>query len=115
MQAVVPAGFQVSADDDMLWFDSIGLRPLGRSGSYGCQWLRLGSGGVDYLIGESCRLALDDLQDYVLDVTTEPWPRQPGKRRHPRPWAQVEGRTVFLWYGDRTYRALELEPIHLDD
>ena len=114
MQAVVPAGIGVTAVDDMIWFDAVGLGQMGRAGSYGCQWLHLGKGPTDYLIAESCRLALDDLEDFVDEATTEPWPRLPGKRKLPRPWATVEGGAVFLWYGDRTHRELELEPIQLD-
>jgi hypothetical protein len=112
MQAVVPAGIGVSAEDDMLWFNAAGLGQIFEAGSYGCQWLHLGKGGADYLIGKACRLALDDLEDFVDEATTEPWPKERGTP--PQAWAKVEGRTVFLWYGDRNRRVMELEPIHLD-
>jgi hypothetical protein len=57
-----------------------------------------------------CELALDELQDFVDEISTEPWP---GMRTAPAPHAEVRGSVVCLWYGDREAPALECQPIEL--
>jgi hypothetical protein len=42
------------------------------------------------------RQALDELQDFIDEATHDPWP---GTVRPPRPYAQVRGELVHLWYG----------------
>jgi hypothetical protein len=59
------------------------------------------------------RQALDELQDFVDEASHDPWP---GTARPPRPFAEVRGEILHLWYGDRdrTDRLLlACEPIPL--
>ncbi len=57
--------------------------------------------------------ALDELQDYVDEATQDPWP---GTRTPPRPYAQVRGQPLHLWYGGPDITSpvvLACEPIPL--
>jgi hypothetical protein len=112
MQAVVPVGIGVAVGQDMIWFDAAGLGQGGTAGTHACQWLDEGEGERDGLIVEACWRALDDLEDFVDEATTEPWPADRGQP--PSPAARIEGRTVRLWYGEPEQPVLELEPVPLD-
>jgi len=100
LAAVVPDGFHVTLEGDMLWFRSDEGRFPGQQGDY-----RTGSSGIwpqeDLLTclqydgtpgdcaADAARHALDALQDYVAEATHDPWP---GERtmpeRRPRSGAQ---------------------------
>jgi hypothetical protein len=105
LAAIVPDGFQVTLEDDMLWFRSEPGRFPGQLGNY-----HVGSTGLwpqEHLLtclgydgtAEECaadvaQRALDVLQDYVAEATHDPWP---GLRRMPEPHAQVSpNRAVIL-------------------
>jgi hypothetical protein len=109
MWDVVPPGIGVTVERDMLWFNS--ARHSGKAGTYACQWLYQGQGEPEQLLAEACRRALDDLQDFVDEATTEPWP---GSRTVPYAGTRVEDGKVLLWYGDRDAPVLLLEPLPLD-
>jgi hypothetical protein len=108
MKEVVPADFTITVDGDMLWFSHDGIR---RAGSYGCQWVKKGEGSIDDLIVRACELALNDLQDFVMEATTERWP---GSGGFPRSGARMEGRSVNLWFGEREHPTVQLRPLPLD-
>ncbi len=40
--------------------------------------------------------ALDELQDYIDEASHDPWP---GTRTPPRPFAEMRGAELHLWYG----------------
>lgn len=63
----------------------------------------------DNLVGLSVQV-LNELQDYVSEVTTEPWP---GTTRQPNPHAEVSGPNLYLWYGERGDAAVTCDPIPL--
>ncbi len=83
----------------------------GTSGTYACQWLYQGKGEAERLDAEACRRALDDLQDFVDEETTEPWP---GSRTVPAADTRIEDREVRMWCGDGDESVLLLEPLPLD-
>jgi hypothetical protein len=121
LAAIVPDGFRVSLEDDMLWFRSDQGRFPGQQGDYNA-----GSTGIwpqeDFMTctehegtAEECaadvaRHALDVLQDYIAEAIHEPWPSQ---RNMPEPRAQVRGSVLHLWYGDTDDVVLACEPISL--
>jgi len=123
LAAVVPDGFHVTVEDDMLWFRSDPGRFPGQRGDY-----RVGASGIwpreDLLTcagyddgAEDCpagaaRHALDVLQDYVAEATHDPWP---GVRVMPEPQAKVRGSALHLWYGPADAPVLACEPINLAD
>jgi hypothetical protein len=113
MQAAVPVGIGVTVRQDMVLFDAAGLGQGGTAGTYACQWIHLGEGEQDELIVEACRRALDDLEDFVDEATTEPWPADRGQP--PRPAARIKGQTVRLWSREAEQPVLELEPVPLED
>jgi len=104
MAAIVPAGFHVQAADGMLWYSADEGRFPGQLSNY-----RVGKSGTfvrdnfdghgdtaeDRLAGAAAQ-ALDELQDYVDEASHDPWP---GERTPPRPYAQVRGELLHLWYG----------------
>jgi hypothetical protein len=116
-RAVVPAGFHVEAEGPMIWFRvDQGLGYWGGSA---------GSHAVEHFFSDSfdapledratmaADFALNDLQDYVDEESTEPWPaRTP--RGPARPHAEVRSGELHMWFGDEGNEALKLEPVDLD-
>lgn len=121
LAAIVPDGFHVTLEGDMLWFRSDQGRFPGQQGDY-----NTGSTGTwpqeDFMTctayegtAEDCaadvaRHALDVLQDYIAEAAHEPWP---GQRVMPEPRAQVRGTQLHLWYGGPDDVVLACEPISL--
>lgn len=106
MQDVVPPKIRVSTEGDMLVFRS--GYSTGRSGSYACQWLRQGRGSWSERLQQAARLAFSDLQDFVDEETTEPWP---GKTTPPTPDARIEAGRLLIWFGDPNAPDLEINPL----
>jgi hypothetical protein len=106
MREVVPSGIKVTTEKDMLWFESDSYS--GKAGSYACQWLYKGDGEPERLLTDACWHALDDLQDFVDEATTEPWP---GERTPPKAHARLENGSVILWFGDAETPDLVLESL----
>lgn len=105
LAAVVPAGFHVEAGDGMLWYSG-----AGQSGTHVRDNFSVyGETDEDKVTGAAVQ-ALDELQDYVSEATGDPWP---GTTRQPRPYAQVRGSLLQLWYGDDDGVALACDPIEL--
>ena len=124
MVSIVPPGFHVEADDGMLWYSAgdgrfpgqLGDYRVGRSGTF----VRVNFEGYgqqdDDGIAAVAVLALGELQDYVDEATHDPWPGLRGTP--PRPYAQVRGHSLYLWYGRpdiKTGVSLTCEPIPLAD
>jgi len=123
LAAIVPVGFHVTLEDDMLWFRSDEGRFPGQQGDY-----HTGSAGLwpqeDFLtcvkyegtvqdcLADVARHALDALQDYIAEATHDPWP---GQRTMPDARAQVRGSMLHLWYGGADDAVLDCEPIPLAD
>jgi hypothetical protein len=121
LAAIVPDGFHVTLEDDMLWFRSDQGRFPGQQGDY-----NTGSRGIwpqeDLLTclehdgtAEGCaadvaRHALDTLQDYIAEATHDPWP---GGRTMPEPQAEVRASMLRLWYGAADAVVLACEPMPL--
>ena len=57
------------------------------------------------------RAALSGVQDYIADVTAEPWPGTGGSQ--PTPDARVESDTVSMWFGDEDAPVLRLPSLRL--
>ena len=106
LAAIVPPGFHVQAVDGMLWYTADAGRFPGQLNNYGV-------GPVGTYVRDNfhayqedssdadsaawvARQALDGLQDFVDEATLDPWP---GDVRPPRPYAQVRGEMLHLWYG----------------
>lgn len=96
----------------MLWFNTVGTAFTSRAGTYGCQWIYKGEGDPVDLAVEACRLALEDLADFVDEATTEPWPVKRGTP--PAPEAKAANVFVLMWFGDPDDPALQLDPLPLD-
>jgi hypothetical protein len=109
MKEILPAGFAVVVDGDMLWFLFDGKR---RVGSYACQWIDSGQDSIEALTVRACELAVNDLQDFVTEETTEPWPSSGG--RPPRVSARLAGRSIEIWFGEHDHPVARLRPLILD-
>lgn len=110
MKEVTPAGIAVSTEGDRLVFRS--SYSAGRAGSYACQWLHRGTGSLSERVREAARLAFSDLQDFVDEETTEPWP---GMTTPPTPDARIEARCVIVWFGDPQAPDLAITPLLVED
>jgi hypothetical protein len=118
LSRIVPAGFHVQAEDGILWYSSeqgdlpgrTGNYSAGRSGTYVRDNFSLhGTTGEEHMTGVAVQ-ALDELQDYVSEATSEPWP---GTGSQPRPHARIGGSHLELWYGNPDDPALACESIPL--
>ena len=113
LQEIVPDGFFVRADGDMLWYTAEPGRFPGQQGLY-----QVGSSGTYFVEnfsphGESegaivavTIQALSELQDFVDEASHEPWPRRP-----PRPNAEVRGSSLHCWYEDGSEVVAACRPI----
>ena len=121
LAAIVPDGFHVTLEGDMLWFRSDEGRFPGQQGDYATGTAGIGpqeafltcmeyQGAAEACVADAARHALDALQDYIAEATHDPWP---GQRTMPEPHAQVRGSTLHLWYGTADDPVLACEPIPL--
>jgi hypothetical protein len=121
LAAIVPDGFHVQAADGMLWYSSdVGRIPgqisnyqVGASGTYVRVNLEAYSETTEDPAARVARQALDELQDYVDEASHEPWP---GTGTPPRPFAEIRGPLLHLWYGGPDITSpviLACEPIPL--
>jgi hypothetical protein len=109
MSEVVPPGIRISVEGDMLVFRSdFGT---GRAGSHACNWLSQGAGTLPERVREACQHAFSDLQDFVDEETTDPWP---GRRTPPKPFARIENGSVVVWFGDLEAPDLAIRPVLLE-
>jgi hypothetical protein len=109
MKEVVPSGIRITAEGDTLVFRTdFGS---GSSGSYASQWLHKGTGRSSDRMREAYWRAFSDLQDFVDEETTEPWP---GLKTPPTAYARIENDSVIIWLGDSQAPDLEIRPLLLD-
>lgn len=123
LAAIVPDGFQVHASDGMLWYTyAAGRFPgqlnrytPGRTGTYvrdNFYARQEVSSDADSAAWVGWQ-ALDELQDVVDEATHDPWP---GTVRPPKPYGQIRGEMLHLWYGGPDIsdeQVLACEPIPL--
>jgi hypothetical protein len=109
MEEGLPPGFTVTVEGDMLYFLFDGER---RAGSHACQWVDSGQDSLEGLAVQACELALNDLQDFVTEKTTEPWPATEGPP--PQPGARLVGRTIEMWFGSLDQPVTLLRPLALE-
>ena len=109
LNEVVPDGFTVVAEDE-----NVVLRHNGKVvGSTGMAEIVESSENLDHLpqnMETGARAILSNVQDWIADTTTEPWP---GKRSLPNPDAQVTGERLEAWFGDQDNPVLKLRPLDL--
>ena len=111
LSAIVPAGFGVRASDGMLWY-SRGDDNAGRAGSYVRDNFGVyGESDEDNIVGLAVQV-LDELEDYVDEATSDPWP---GTTSQPPPHGEIRDEALHLWYGDPAAVVLACEPIQLAD
>ena len=105
LAAIVPDGFHVRASDGMLWYTydagrfpgQLNRYDAGGAGTYVRNnfYAQEDSSDADRIAWVG-RQALDELQDVIDEATHDPWP---GTLRPPRPYGQVRGERLHLWYG----------------
>ena len=110
--AIVPSGFQVSAENGMLRYSSISTTGRGSSisGSYIAGNFGNGDTEADRITW-CAEEVLGQLQDFVDEKSAEPWP---GERTVPPAHAAVRGSRLHLWFGDADSPVLECEPIDIE-
>ena len=112
MSAVLPPGYRVELDDELLWIVS----PDGGKAGSGSYWLT-----SDVLLEEEALRdavgSLSQIQQEIAEETAEPWPAVsgPAYRGFPEPDGAIVGDELRLWFGDRTAPVLALEPIDLSE
>jgi hypothetical protein len=109
MNDVVPPGITIAVEGDLLVFQSD--FDTGRAGSYASRWLNEGAGTLAERVREACRLAFSDLQDFVDEETTQPWP---GLRTPPEAQTRLERGSVVIWFGDPGAPDLTIAPLLLE-
>jgi hypothetical protein len=105
LAAIVPDGFHIRAADGTLWYTSDAGRFPGQTNNYQAHgaWTKVRQNFEAYedksdadRIAYVAAQALDCLQDLIDEATHDPWP---GDVTPPRPYAQVRGEMLYLWYG----------------
>jgi hypothetical protein len=106
LAAIVPDGFEVRAEDGMLWYTYA-------AGQFPGQLNRYNAGGAGTYVRDNFDAsredssdadsaawvgsqALDGLQDVIDEATHDPWP---GTASPPKPYGQIRGEMLHLWYG----------------
>jgi hypothetical protein len=119
-QRIVPRGFSIevnrglvvfSADEALRFPGQTGGGP-GSSGSWVRENFESSSGSVEERVLAVSETALNELQDYVDEATTEPWP---GVGRPPFVRASIRDGQLHLWFADSETTILECEPIDLTE
>lgn len=114
-QAVVPTGFVVSAEGTTLWFELGEGRGFfgGKAGSYAVEnfFSSLAEGSIEDRASQAALFAMNDLQDYVDEESTEPWP---GAHTPPPAHAVVRDGRLYMWFGEEGDEDLALLPVELD-
>ena|SRR5438093_4593211 len=59
--------------------------------------------------------ALSDIQDFVAEELTTPWPAASGATQLPLPGVHIGPTEVRMWFGDETSPVLALQPIPLEE
>jgi hypothetical protein len=116
LSRLTPDGITVSAQDGILQYSVDPVGPFssknGTSGSYIRSNFDLSGDSEEERIINVSVQALDELQDFVSEVTSDPWP---GEARQPQPRGNVRDSYLYLWYGDSESPILACEPIALAD
>jgi hypothetical protein len=116
LAAAVPPGITVlSRGGDVIVGDG------STSGGTGVVPLVDQPGDLEENVTTAASAVLNRAQDVVVEHLTRWWPSSPGTQPDtiesgadlPVPTAEIEGRLLRLWFGDREHPALELEPIDL--
>lgn len=111
LNEVAPDGFTVEAENTYVTVRHLG-ELVGRSGA--AEYLDSVAGGQSPVeaIERAARVILDTVRDYIVDISTRPWP---GERSGADPGVVMSGSVLEMWFGDRsdpvlTLRALDLAP-----
>jgi hypothetical protein len=113
LDKIVPHGFHVRNEDGVLMLsvdDGVGYFG-GRSGSHVADNLDLNAGeaSLEERAALASECALSDMQDYISEQTTEPWPGRADQHAH----AAVRSGRLYLWFGERDVDRFDIEPIEL--
>jgi hypothetical protein len=108
LTTIAPDGFRAVAIGTMLHYAS---RFGSAATDIGANFDALDDEPIAERVRSVCHRALDEFQDVVDEITTEPWPGTDG--RVPPAHAEVRGSRVHMWYGSADAPVLECEPIEL--
>jgi hypothetical protein len=121
LAAIIPDGFDVRVRDGMLWYSAepgrfpgqLSNYQIGAAATFVRDNLEARGETTESHLTAVVAQTLDELQDYVDEASHDPWP---GTRTPPRPFAQVEGHMLRMWYGGPDITSpviLACEPIPL--
>lgn len=112
MTAVVPSGWGLEIDGDMLCVTGTQGRIAGSSSP----WL-VSDGLLEDEVVPGAVQSLHQIQREIAEATTEPWPAASGSdfRAFPEPDGALAANELLLWFGDRSDPVLALDPIDLAD
>jgi hypothetical protein len=121
LAAIAPAGFHVDACDREIWYSCSADEGQLSDFNFGSAASDVAEHFSEYGATDEERTvavatgALDQLQDYVAEATTDPWP---GEASMPLPFVQVRDGVLHLWYGGPDMGdpvILACEPLSLAD
>lgn len=110
MSAVMPPGYRLEIDGEILWLTSPDGGRAGSSSDWLIQDVLLED---DALVGAV--QGLNQIQQEIAEETTDPWPAASGPEYggFPEPGGQIVRDRLHLWFGSRDEPVIELEPIDL--
>ncbi len=110
LDAIVPEGFGVQEREGQLVYTLTASGFWGGTpGSYVEENLENGD-TVEERVSNCAAIVLDQLQDYVDEEFTQPWP---GEHTPPKAQAGVVDGVLYMWFGDESIPVLTCPPIDL--
>jgi hypothetical protein len=114
LQAVVPSACHVVVEGAMIWLRDADGHGAGIDVAFAASFPESGPGAER--IRHAAETALQQAQDELAEITTDPWPRKgAGQLPAPRTEFALDGKAVRLLYGDLADPVLELEPIQVSE
>jgi hypothetical protein len=114
LQAVVPLACHVAVEEAMIWLRDAEGHGAGIDVAFAASFPESGSGAER--VRHAAATALQQAQDELAEITTDPWPHK-GAGQLPAPRADLilDGAAVRLLYGDLADPVLELEPLQVSE
>jgi hypothetical protein len=113
-QAVAPSACRLTVDGARIWLRDARGAGGGIDVAFAASLPESGSGAER--VRHAAAIALQQAQDQLAELTTDPWPcKGPGHLPVPRAELILEGTAVRLLYGDLADPVLELEPLQVSE
>jgi hypothetical protein len=114
LQTAVPAACLITVEGAMIWLRAADGTGAGIDVASAASFPESGSGAER--VRRAAATTLEQAQDELAEITTDPWPRKgAGQLPAPRTELVLDGAAVRLLYGDLADPVLEFEPMQVSE